>query len=154
MSRKKKLSVGVGTTKEALVRFEAVWKRAERGVRLTPEHRLTFESLPQLLKELSPGRWTLLEALRAEGKMTMYALAKRLGRHYKNVHTDVARLIEFGLIEKTKDGKLKLAEKMPPQIKLDLPIIFSPMSYGSISLNAQKVLATAAKACGIVMNTG
>ena len=57
-------------------------------------------------------------------------------------------------VEKTKDGKLKLAEKMPPQIKLDLPIIFSPMSYGSISLNAQKVLATAAKACGIVMNTG
>ena len=43
---------------------------------------------------------------------------------------------------------------MPPQIKLDVPIIFSPMSFGSISLNAQKVLATAAKACGIVMNTG
>ncbi len=106
MSRTKKLSVGVGTTKEALDRFEAVWKRAERGARVTPEHRLTFESLPQLLKELSPGRWMLLEALRAEGKMTVYALAKHLGRHYKNVHTDVTRLIEFGLIEKTKDGKV------------------------------------------------
>ena len=57
-------------------------------------------------------------------------------------------------VEKTKDGKLKLAEPLPPQIKLDVPIIFSPMSFGSISLNAQKVLATAAKACGIVMNTG
>ena len=28
------------------------------------------------------------------------------------------------------------------------------MSFGSISLNAQKVLAMAAKECGIVMNTG
>lgn len=106
MSRKKKLSVGVGTTKEALDRFESVWKRAERGARVTPEHRLTFESLPRLLKELSPGRWTLLEVLRAEDQMTVYALAKRLGRHYKNVHTDVARLIELGLVEKTKEGKV------------------------------------------------
>lgn len=53
-----------------------------------------------------------------------------------------------------KKGKLKLKTKMPPQIKLEAPIIFSPMSYGSISLNAQKVLAMAAKECGIVMNTG
>ncbi|MEK6790187.1 MAG: glutamate synthase-related protein [Deltaproteobacteria bacterium] len=56
--------------------------------------------------------------------------------------------------ETGKDGKLRLKEKMPPQIKLKLPIIFSPMSFGSISLNAQKVLAMAAKECGIVMNTG
>lgn len=59
-------------------------------------------------------------------------------------------------IERTKNGKLKLKKgfKMTPQIKLDAPFIFSPMSYGSISLNAQKVLAMAAKECGIVMNTG
>ncbi len=58
------------------------------------------------------------------------------------------------VFEKDKDGKRKLKTKMPPQIKLELPIIFAPMSYGSISLNAQKVLAIAAKECGIVMNTG
>ncbi len=57
-------------------------------------------------------------------------------------------------VETGKDGKLKLKTKMPPQIKLDLPVIFSPMSYGSISLNAQKVLAMAASECGTVMNTG
>ncbi len=102
--RKRKLSVGVGTAKEALDRFESVWKRAECGERVTPEHRLAFSSLPQLLKELSPARWALLEALRAEGKMTIYALAKHLGRDYKNVHTDVVRLMELGLIEKTKDN--------------------------------------------------
>ncbi len=57
-------------------------------------------------------------------------------------------------VEKTPDGKLKLKTEMPPQLKLELPFTFSPMSFGSISLNAQKVLAMAAKECGIVMNTG
>lgn len=106
MRRKKKLSVGIGTIKESLDRFESVWKRAARGERVTPEYRLTFSSLPQLLKELTPARWALLEALRAEGKMSIYALAKHLGRDYKNVHTDVSRLMELDLIEKAKDDRV------------------------------------------------
>jgi predicted transcriptional regulator len=106
MSRRKKLGVEIGSASQALDRFESVWKRAERGGRIAPEYRLTFASLPQLLKELSPSRWELLEALRVEGKMTIYALAKHLDRHYKNVHTDVTRLMELGLIEKTKGGKV------------------------------------------------
>ncbi|TAM47329.1 MAG: hypothetical protein EPN55_02710 [Gammaproteobacteria bacterium] len=104
--RKKELRIGVGTVKETLDRVKSVWKRAERGERITPEHRLVFSTLPQLLKELSPARWALLEALRTKGKMTIYALAKHLDRDYKNVHTDVVRLIELGLIEKTKDNKV------------------------------------------------
>ena len=104
--RKKKLSIGVGSAKETLDRFESVWKRIERGERVTPEHRLSFSSLPQLLKELSPARWALLEALRTKDRMTIYALAKHLGRDYKNVHTDVVRLMELGLIEKAKDDRI------------------------------------------------
>ncbi|VAV85878.1 Glutamate synthase [NADPH] large chain [hydrothermal vent metagenome] len=57
-------------------------------------------------------------------------------------------------VERSKDGKLKLKTKMPPRIELSAPFIFSPMSFGSISLNAQKVLAMAAQECGITMNTG
>ena len=57
-------------------------------------------------------------------------------------------------IERDKNGKPSLKTKLGPQIKLDVPFIFSPMSFGSISLNAQKVLAYAAKENGIVMNTG
>jgi glutamate synthase domain-containing protein 2 len=59
--------------------------------------------------------------------------------------------VEF---KKGKDGKLKLKTEMPPQIELDMPVMFSPMSFGSISLNAQKILAMAAKEAGVVMNTG
>ncbi|MBR0414295.1 MAG: 4Fe-4S binding protein [Clostridia bacterium] len=44
--------------------------------------------------------------------------------------------------------------EMPPQIILETPIIFSAMSFGSISLNAQKSLAMAAKNLGTLFNTG
>jgi len=53
---------------------------------------------------------------------------------------------------KFKDGKL--AEKLPPQLELEVPIMFSAMSFGSISLNAIKSLARAAEVVGTFYNTG
>jgi glutamate synthase domain-containing protein 2 len=55
-------------------------------------------------------------------------------------------------IERGKDGKL--AAKMPPNIKLSVPVMFSAMSYGSISYNAHESLARAATELGIMYNTG
>ena len=43
---------------------------------------------------------------------------------------------------------------MRNNVKLDTPIIFAPMSYGSVSLNVHKSLAMAAERLGILMNTG
>jgi len=48
----------------------------------------------------------------------------------------------------------KLLEDIPPQLELELPIMFSAMSFGSISLNAHKSLAAAAKQVGTYWNTG
>lgn len=39
-------------------------------------------------------------------------------------------------------------------IELDIPIMFSGMSYGSVSLNTHRALAIAAEKLGTVMNTG
>lgn len=55
-------------------------------------------------------------------------------------------------IEIEKKGKS--LTKMPPQVILETPIMFSAMSFGSISLNAQKSLAMAAKELGTIFNTG
>ncbi|MBQ4244379.1 MAG: 4Fe-4S binding protein, partial [Clostridia bacterium] len=54
----------------------------------------------------------------------------------------------------TVEKKGKSAVKMPPQVVLETPILFSAMSFGSISLNAQKSLAMAAKNLGTLFNTG
>ena len=47
-----------------------------------------------------------------------------------------------------------LKTKLNPQLKLEIPILFSAMSYGSISLNTCKSLARAAEGLKIFYNTG
>ncbi len=53
-----------------------------------------------------------------------------------------------------RDASGKLAVKLPPRLKLSMPIMFSAMSYGSISYNAHAALARAAEKLGIYYNTG
>lgn len=55
-------------------------------------------------------------------------------------------------IERDEKGNIKT--DLPPHIKLSMPIMFSAMSYGSISYNAHESLARAASELGILYNTG
>ena len=55
-------------------------------------------------------------------------------------------------IERDENGKIKT--NITPQLELSVPIMFSAMSYGSISYNAHESLARAAEALGIYYNTG
>jgi glutamate synthase domain-containing protein 2 len=48
----------------------------------------------------------------------------------------------------------KVETVMPPLRKLEVPVMFAAMSFGSISLNAQKSLAMAARELGTFWNTG
>ena len=50
------------------------------------------------------------------------------------------------------DGRLNC--DLPPQLQLSMPVLFSAMSYGSISYNAHACLARAAQKLGICYNTG
>ena len=47
-----------------------------------------------------------------------------------------------------------LRNRMPPQLKLNVPVMFSAMSYGAVSLNVQRSLARAASEAGTFWNTG
>ncbi len=53
-----------------------------------------------------------------------------------------------------RDEKGNIICDLPPQISLSLPVMFSAMSYGSISYNAHASLARAATELGILYNTG
>ena len=55
-------------------------------------------------------------------------------------------------IRRNPDGSL--ITELPPQLELSVPILFSAMSYGSISYNAHASLARAAEQLGIYYNTG
>jgi predicted transcriptional regulator len=106
MSRK--LEIRIGAAADALDRFEAAWNRVQEGRAMRPLEAVSFENLPLLLKTLSPARWALLQKLRAEGSMSIYELAKRLERDYKNVHTDVTQLAAIRLIDRQADGRVSV----------------------------------------------
>lgn len=55
-------------------------------------------------------------------------------------------------IERDENNKIK--NNLSPHLKLSMPIMFSAMSYGSISYNAHESLARAAEELGIFYNTG
>ncbi len=55
-------------------------------------------------------------------------------------------------IERDAGGKIR--DLLAPQLPLEVPILFSAMSYGSISYNAHACLARAAEALGTYYNTG
>jgi predicted transcriptional regulator len=104
----KTLYVGVSAPDDALDRFEAAWHLASGRKAPAPLALLSFADLPLLVKNLSPARWDLLKRLKAAGPLTIFALAKLLERDYKNVHTDVSRLVELNLIEKSEDGLISV----------------------------------------------
>ena len=53
-----------------------------------------------------------------------------------------------------RDSEGKIVPDLPPQLELSTPLLFSAMSYGSISYNAHESLARAAAELGIYYNTG
>jgi len=103
------LELRVGPPGDALDRFEAAWNRVAEGRKVSPLRVLSLGDLPALVRTLTPARWSLLENLRRDGTVSIYGLAKRVGRDYKNVHTDVTALLETGLIQKNAEGEIEVA---------------------------------------------
>jgi glutamate synthase domain-containing protein 2 len=56
--------------------------------------------------------------------------------------------------QEASDNSLSLKTELAPQLELEIPIMFSAMSYGSISYNACLSLARAARTMGTFYNTG
>lgn len=91
--------------KGAIFNTAAAQVAAARSGR-SPDFHLSFESARSLFAELTPARLDLLDTLRRVGPSSVYALAKAAERNYSNVHTDVARMEELGLIERTDTGEI------------------------------------------------
>ena len=100
------LELRVAPPRDALDRFEAAWNRLAEGRKVAPLRVLSLEDLPAFAKALTPARWALLESLRKGGPASIYELARRTGRNYKNVHTDVSALLRIGVLEKDGEGRI------------------------------------------------
>jgi len=56
--------------------------------------------------------------------------------------------------DKLEFGPLGLKTELTSQVRLEVPVMFSAMSYGAVSLNVQESLARAATEMGTLWNTG
>lgn len=84
--------------------FNAAREQLSQSARgKAPDYCLSFESARTLFAELTPARLDLLNTLRGMGPSSVYALAKAAGRNYSNVHADIGRLVELGLVERTEE---------------------------------------------------
>ncbi len=111
MSKLREVRVGVKSPEAALTDAVRVWKRAEKGrFPRKPEEGVYFADFMTMARVLTPRRLDLLLTLQTRGKMTVRALAHHLKRDYKNVHGDVQRLKQTGLIE-TENGHVHVPWK-------------------------------------------
>lgn len=74
----------------------------------SPDFLLRFESAKSLFSELTAARMDLLDVLKQTGACSVYALAKAAQRNYSNIHADVKRLIEIGLIIRDENGEVSV----------------------------------------------
>ncbi|MDR0458397.1 MAG: MarR family transcriptional regulator [Burkholderiaceae bacterium] len=90
------------------------------------DYHLSYESARDLCGELTPARMDVLRTLRDMGAGSVKALAETAGRNYSNVHTDVARLIVLGLIERLDDGTVRV-----PFDEIDICVVRAPQALAA-----------------------
>ena len=106
-TKSKTLNVTVGEgLHHAAARATAAMRAAQFGKKPAPYFGVSFSEIGQMLATFTPMRWKLIAALRAAGPMTVAELARLVQRDYKNVHTDIAQLIEWLAVERTEDGRV------------------------------------------------
>ncbi len=98
------LMITVLDPEAAMQQMLADARNLDQGKALAEPNKLVFSSMEQLLTNLTPKRWELVNRLAKEGAISIKKLAELLKRDYSNVHSDVQRLRENGLLEMGAEG--------------------------------------------------
>jgi predicted transcriptional regulator len=101
-----RVRVGPDVLAEGLAQFAQAARAAQDGTPWAPRFGVSFSELGPMLAVFTPKRWALIAALREGGACTVAALARRLGRDYKNVHGDVAALAQWMAVQRLPDGRV------------------------------------------------
>uniref|UniRef100_B0SVG1 Uncharacterized protein n=1 Tax=Caulobacter sp. (strain K31) TaxID=366602 RepID=B0SVG1_CAUSK len=66
--------------------------------------RISFASADLLWTTLTRKRWEILQAMTAQGVLSIREVARRVERDVKAVHGDIRALIEAGVVEAAEGG--------------------------------------------------
>ncbi len=92
------VTVGISSLDEAKSRLAAAFRGEAQG------NRISFLTVEQMWKTLSPKRIDILSAMTGQGGMPIREVARRVGRDVKAVHGDVHALLAAGVVEKAEGG--------------------------------------------------
>ncbi len=94
----KRLKVSVRSLDEGLQEFGSTLKAIRSGKSVTKRTGVYFVSVEAMRQVLTPSRLGLLHLIRTRRPRSIAALAKLIGRNFKNVHADVKLLADLGLV--------------------------------------------------------
>lgn len=92
------VTVGVSSLDDAKDRLAAAFRGEPQG------SRISFLSVEQMWKTLSPKRTDLLRVMTGQGTLSIREVARRAGRDVKAVHGDITALIKAGVVERRDGG--------------------------------------------------
>ena len=102
-----KAVIGISNWSQTRDELRALAKKIDAGKRLPEaDYQLNFPSPVELLAELPPKRLQILREPKSAGALSVYALAKRLGLNYSNVHVGIQRLLALVLVKKNATGQV------------------------------------------------
>ena len=92
------VTVGVASLDEIKARTAAAFRGEPQG------NHISFLTIEQMWKTLSPKRTAILQAMVGQGPLSIREVARRVGRDVKAVHGDVTTLIKTGVIDRQDRG--------------------------------------------------
>lgn len=75
-----------------------------RSGRADPTPRINFPTWELFHTVLAPNRMSIIRAMTAAGPLSIREVARRVGRDFKGVHTDVSTLLKHGVLQRTDEG--------------------------------------------------
>ena len=118
MIKSKELKLYIEDMEEFKKKIKSELKEIDMGrSKRLKEDSISFQSLDQLRKFLTPKRLELLRIIRHKKPRSMYELAKLVGRTPENVNTDIKFLKELGFVEVTNVKEIR--KKLVPEVSYD-----------------------------------
>ncbi len=93
----------------------------ERGDAVDSTPTLSFTSYDDLMETLTPRVLDLIEAIRREDPASINETARVVGRDVKNVHEELSRLAQLGIIFFELDGQRKRPVVWFDELVINLP---------------------------------
>jgi predicted transcriptional regulator len=95
---KNMVTVGVSSLDNAKARLAAAFRGEAQG------NHISFVSVEQMWKTLSPKRAEIIRAMTGQGVLSIREVARRVGRDVKAVHSDITALIKAGVVQRQDGG--------------------------------------------------